>query len=515
MVLTMSRPWKHPKTGVYYFRKVVPERLRALVGKREEKQSLNTRDAAEAKRLHTQVSARVDEQWANLENGPVVLTEIEAHRLAAPVFDRWVEWHRDNPSTQTFWDVELGPTLFDEPKGSTDHFDLETMTFVFDVDPNFVRIYQMQQRCYSAADEGLAAHGLIVDEASRKRLAVAISKAFQRASVLIARLANGEEVVPLLGSNVRAPLSPGPALKQSTVLLDALFAGWKAEQKPADKTSYEWGRVLEEFKRHLGHGDASRLAADDVLRWKDALVAADHKPKTIQDAKIAPIRAILQWGVRNQLLQQNPAHGIAVGSRKKKAGEKIRSFTEEEAATILRESRKHKNEVIRWVPWLAAYSGARISELCQLRKEDIFQEDGIWCMKFDPDAGSLKNASSERRVPLHRAVIESGFLEFVDKSKKGPLFAKLSPDMFGNRGGNGTKMIGRFVRSLGIADLRISPAHSWRHRMKTIGRRYGLAPDIMDSITGHSPRTVGDSYGEFPVGAMLSELEKVPVLALD
>lgn len=74
MVLTMSRAWEHPKTGVYRFRKVVPERLRALVGKREEKQSFNTRDAAEAKRLHTQVAARVDERWANLEEGPVIFT---------------------------------------------------------------------------------------------------------------------------------------------------------------------------------------------------------------------------------------------------------------------------------------------------------------------------------------------------------------------------------------------------------------------------------------------------------
>jgi hypothetical protein len=35
MVLGMSRPWKHPKTGVYWFRKAVPEAMRGLVGKVE------------------------------------------------------------------------------------------------------------------------------------------------------------------------------------------------------------------------------------------------------------------------------------------------------------------------------------------------------------------------------------------------------------------------------------------------------------------------------------------------
>ena len=50
MPLAVSRPLKHPKSGVYWLRKGVPEDLRKLVGKREEKRSLQTRDPAEAKR---------------------------------------------------------------------------------------------------------------------------------------------------------------------------------------------------------------------------------------------------------------------------------------------------------------------------------------------------------------------------------------------------------------------------------------------------------------------------------
>jgi hypothetical protein len=36
MPLAMSRPWKHPRSGVYYLRKGVLEELRELVGKLEE-----------------------------------------------------------------------------------------------------------------------------------------------------------------------------------------------------------------------------------------------------------------------------------------------------------------------------------------------------------------------------------------------------------------------------------------------------------------------------------------------
>ena len=73
-------------------------------------------------------------------------------------------------------------------------------------------------------------------------------------------------------------------------------------------------------------------------------------------------------------------------------------------------------------------------------------------MKFDPEAGSLKTSGSERIIPLHPALIETGFLKFAAKTKAGPLFAALSPDKFGKRGGNGTKVIGRFVRQLGLTD---------------------------------------------------------------
>ena len=138
-----------------------------------------------------------------------------------------------------------------------------------------------------------------------------------------------------------------------------------------------------------------------------------------------------------------------------------------------------KDYVRRWVPWIGAYTGARPTEICQLRAEDVIKVDDIWCLKFDPAAGSLKMSGSGRIIPLHPALIESGFLKFATKIKSGPLFLELSPDKFGKRGGNGTKVIGRFVRRLGLKNPRLSPSHSWRHRIKTSGRKYGLAQDIL------------------------------------
>jgi integrase len=135
-------------------------------------------------------------------------------------------------------------------------------------------------------------------------------------------------------------------------------------------------------------------------------------------------------------------------------------------------------------------------------------------MKFDAEAGSLKNENSERAVPLHPAIIESGFLQFVAAARSGPLFRGLQADRFGNRCGNGTKTIGRWVRGLGLTDERLSPSHSWRHLFKTLGRKFNLAPDIVNAITGHHRKTVADSYGEFPIDALFREITKIPAFDL-
>jgi integrase len=321
-------------------------------------------------------------------------------------------------------------------------------------------------------------------------------------------MANGEVTE---GSFFSVPVS-APA-SQKPVPFESLIKGWAAERRPVEKTVYEWTRVMRQLEKFLGHDDARRVTGDNFVAWKGAMVEDGLRPKTIQDAKLAPMRAIFEWGFKNKLISANPAEGVSL-EVKSKQGEKKRSFTDEEAKTILRAASANKDPVRRWVPWIGAYSGARVSEICQLRSEDVLKIDDIWCMKLDPEAGSLKTSGSERIIPVHPALIEAGFVKFATRAKPGPLFFELAPDKFGKRGGNGTKVIGRFVRQLGLIDLRLSPSHSWRHRIKTLGRRHGLAQDILDAITGHGSRSVADSYGEFPAEALYREICKIPVLKL-
>ena len=103
MVLCMSRPFKHPKTGIDWCRRAVPADLRVAVGKREELRSLKTRDSQEAKRLFAEVLAEIEAKWASLRRGPSSLAERETHEIAVVVYDWYSNLHRDNLGEQTFW----------------------------------------------------------------------------------------------------------------------------------------------------------------------------------------------------------------------------------------------------------------------------------------------------------------------------------------------------------------------------------------------------------------------------
>ena len=117
--------------------------------------------------------------------------------------------------------------------------------------------------------------------------------------------------------------------------------------------------------------------------------------------------------------------------------------------------------------------------LGSIRRPEFTGSGGAGPTTSDPAAGPLKTQDSERAGPLHPALRVS--LDYVREIGSGPLFPELPPDKFRQPRGNGTKVLGRWVRSLGITDERISTNHSWRHRLKTLALRHGLATDIVNA----------------------------------
>ncbi len=513
MPLRMARPWKHPDTGIYWLRRRVPDALRPLLGKREVRQTLGTRDAAEARQRHADALAKLERQWANLRQGAGTLTEREAHALARPVEDWFIEQHAANPRQQTFWDVSLGEGLWTPEPSPPIATMADIQAFLSSYDPTLTRRLAMRAWCHEQADRILASEGRRVDDAGRHLLAEAVALAAQRAAETLRRFARGDYGPP------SGPVfeSPPPlafpegttARSKQAVSFRTLAEGWIRERQPAEKTRYTFPRVLEELAGFLGHDDATQVTGEDFVRWKEALLEKGLAGSTIRNGKLGPVRTILQWGVDNKRLALNPVSRIGISMKARASDGKI-PFSDAEASLILGAASAETDPVYRWVPWICAYTGARVAEVCQLRQEDVVEHDGIWCLHFTPEAGSLKTLSSERVVPLHPAVLEAGFLAFVASVRPGPLFAGLTPDRFGSRGGNGSKILGRWVRRLGVANPRLQPNHAWRHTMKRKFRRHAVTGDLGRAILGHAAVDVSDAYGDKEVPVLYREILKLP-----
>ena len=108
----MTRPWKHPDSGYYWFWKRVPDDLRNLIGKREERFSLGTRDPAEAKRLHAIKLAEVEERWSNLRAGQRPLLPDDIAREAVAIGDQVRLELEADPYQPLRWDIEIGASLW-------------------------------------------------------------------------------------------------------------------------------------------------------------------------------------------------------------------------------------------------------------------------------------------------------------------------------------------------------------------------------------------------------------------
>ena len=191
----------------------------------------------------------------------------------------------------------------------------------------------------------------------------------------------------------------------------------------------------------------------------------------------------------------------------------VRPFTDAEAARLLISARAERG-FLRWAGWLLCCTGARISEVAQLVREDVSQLEGIMVLRItDEPAGdgtlrTVKTAASRRIIPIHSALIHEGFLEHVRSIPPGTtLWADLPPDRnHGSRGVTASRVFGQWVRRLGLTDTRLSPAHSLRHRWVDMARAARMHLEVRSAISGHSARRDESAGYGAGMGSMIAIL---------
>jgi integrase len=252
----------------------------------------------------------------------------------------------------------------------------------------------------------------------------------------------------------------------------------------------------------------------DVISWKDYLVARGLKSSTINNSYLAGLRTILNFGVNNKLISKNPAEKVKVANRKTSEQRQL-PYNDEEVARLLWLAKQQVDPARRWLPWLAALSGARIGELGQLWGSVIKIENGVHFMEIKPapDGGSLKTPNSERQVPLHPALIKDGFLDFVKTKGRGPLFYQRgSGDPNKRHVSKGiSNHLAAWVREQGFRDPRKAPNHALRHWWKSTAARIGMQDSLADAIQGHAGHSVASIYRHFDLETLAKGIAAIPV----
>jgi len=527
MALRMARPVRLKNSPNVYFRgripadvlakargttiivPVGPERLRVKVSKTavELKFSLGTSDKREGALRHAAAADYVLKYWDALRRGPAKLTHKQAVALAGEIYADLTRVFENNPAKFDWQEVQ---------KINQEAFAGEYGVGRLLIGEEARCKASIAERFGGFADVVLARHGLVVDDDSRTKLAFEVGRALNLSAKRLQRNAQGDySPDPNLAAFGRFDMPASGA--QGGMSWDDLVDAWAKEANPKQATIDQWRSTLRELEANSGVRNPAALTKDHVVRWKETLLDAGLSQSSINDSKLAALNTVLNWAVNNGKLEINVARGVKV-RRKKQPGSDMKGFSDEQAAAILRAAASSAASTYRWVPFLCALSGARVSELTQLRGADIAQQDGIFFMRLRNDAGSVKNDPSEREVPLHPHLIETGFLEFAKSKGSGPLFynparrakgAKKPPPKIV------AKNVGSWVRKLKIEGVgrrfRLDPQHGWRHRFKTKARAKLVPDSVIDRIQGQTPATVGHAYGTAELRTMYDVVRSIEV----
>lgn len=514
----MPKPIKRPTSENFWIRKKVPADLRPLVGKTELWATLGTKDERQANIKIGAVNAAIEAEWARLRAGaarvansaeafvpePFKLTHQDLHALRKEEHTRIRDhWMKEPPTG--FAKLRMGHTA-DEESLELDAIGL------------------LQGGGYEASPANVARLMPLLVQARREAVS----------DVEHARVGEYDKIANL--ANIPARTTPA---------LDFIAAFEEYARKgglkggSAGRTATRWRSKVKEFCDFVRHRDMKRIKTSDGYDWVDHLIEKDVPRDSIRKVWLAALSATAGFMVERRKLDQNPFLGIRVRDDEKPDDEEQqkqqqepprKGFTPQEAKRILTATLVAPSDFIsvemaaarRWLPWLCAYSGARVNELTSLRPEDIAPYGiKLWAMKIKP---SLEKTKTWRVVPIHSHIIEQGdegerFLDYVAARAKlnKPLF--YDPDR--RRGGTVrhpqfhkvAERIGQWVHGPGInIPYDVKPNHGWRHLFKSVARHVKMDREVEGFITGHRPKdsNAGNDYGDRWIETMAAEIEKYP-----
>jgi hypothetical protein len=363
MAMRMLPLWKNPRSENLWLRRRVPAAVAAFMGKKEIKFSLGTSDPRLAEIRCAEENAKLERMWHEHLRGRTytVLSQRQISALAGEFYREMVAAHQDNPGTPHRWEALLREDARRRKR------------------PLSLMARDVHLRFAFGAEVGafLDSRGLRLSGETLDGFVMAYLDAKEQAAQQLLRNAGGNYKDDPDADRFGSPDVLANGGKVSA--LD-MFDRYAAEAGLSQKTRSAWRAKVAKLIAFVGHDDLARLTARDVLRWKDSLVKKTKKvegrdvpafdPKTIRNGYLAAVKATLNYAIQQHELTVNVAKGVTVRVKKKKK-QREKGFTADEAHLILNATRLSAPRNMsaehaaarRWVPWISAYTGARVNEV--------------------------------------------------------------------------------------------------------------------------------------------------------
>ncbi len=178
------------------------------------------------------------------------------------------------------------------------------------------------------------------------------------------------------------------------------------------------------------------------------------------------------------------------------------------------------HRALYFVPILGNYHGPRRDEVCGLQVDDVVSDCAIpHIIIRENDVRGVKNAYSERKVPLHPEALRLGFLDYVAEIKALG-YSLVFPDLYSPT--SGSPLGDRFYDEF-IAGLKIAVPEEGRRKVVFHSLRITVGADLKDAdvtsevradILGHAQKSVTEEVyaRDAKLAKKLAELMKLRIV---
>lgn len=332
------------------------------------------------------------------------------------------------------------------------------------------------------------------------------------------------------GDAVDTPPSPsftiGTEVPPSGRTLRQVFEKWSsAEVRPA-KTVADAERALATFERLPEHASINLLTREQGSTFKGHLLRKakeDGNKNRTAKKTLDWVKTLLNFAERElQWIQRSPWSGINIDKSKATTREPwepedlvLLFGTALFTSYAIPKRSKACLDAAYWVPLIAAFTGARVSEIAQLRVDDITRLSAIHCFAFrdDGDGQSLKTQAARREVPIHSELLRLGILDYtsaIREAKSAHLFPAIPRNEHANgAGGYVSDWFGDYKTALGFGPSKVF--HSFRHTVRTTLLVAQVAETVIDRICGHETNGSegGRTYSRLSVPALAAAIERI------